>query len=123
MAQMGLRVRTRTSLCLGSRGCLLQHDLVADALDDWLDGVAQGLERLAGEAAGAGLGARKGAAVEQQNALAGLGEIVGCGAACGAGTGDEDVVVVGHVQVSVYACKATGSSTDVSRPTASASRE
>ena len=44
---------------------LLQDDLVADALDDGVNGVAERGERLAREAAGAGLGAREVAAVQQ----------------------------------------------------------
>jgi len=77
-------------------GGLLENDLVADALDDGVDGVAEGLEGLAGEAAGAGFVAREVALVEQQDVPAGVGEVVGRCAACGSGTGDEDVNFVGH---------------------------
>ena len=64
---------------------------MADALDDGVDGVAEGFEGFAGEAAGAGFVAREVALVEQDDVLAGLREVVGCGAAGGSGTGDEDV--------------------------------
>ena len=80
---------------------LLEDDLVADALDDGVDRVAEDGEGLAGESTGAGFGAREGALVEEQDALAGSGEVVGGGAAGGAGAGDEDVVGVRHGELSV----------------------
>ena len=82
----------------GIRAGWLQDDLVADALDDRVDGVAEGLEGLAGEAAGAGFGPREGALVEQDDLFAGLGEVIGRGAACRSCTGDQDVAVECHVQ-------------------------
>ena len=75
---------------------LLEDDFVALALDDGGDGVAERGEGLAGEAAGAGLGAGEGALVYKEHAPAGSCEVVSGGAACGAGADDEDVVVVGH---------------------------
>ena len=69
---------------------------MADALDDGVDGVAEGFEGLAGEAAGAGFGAREGAAVEEEDALAGAGEVVGSGASGRACADDQDVVVRLH---------------------------
>ena len=80
---------------------LLEDDLVADALDDGFDRVAEGGEGLAGESAGAGFGTREGALVEEQDALADAGEVVGGGTAGGAGAGDEDVVGVRHGELSV----------------------
>ena len=44
----------------------LEDDLVADALDDGVDGVAEGFEGLAGEAAGAGFVAREGCACREE---------------------------------------------------------
>ena len=73
-------------------GGLLQDDLMADVLDDRLDGVAQSSERLAREPAGAGLVARKGAAIEQQNAAACASEVKSRSAARRTGAGDEGVV-------------------------------
>ncbi len=77
-------------------GGRLEHDLVADALDDRVDRVAEGFEGLAGEAAGAGFVAGEGALVEQDDVLAGLREVVGSGTACGSCTGDEDVDFANH---------------------------
>jgi hypothetical protein len=71
---------------------VLEDDLVADSLHDGIDGVAEGVERLAGEAAGAGFMAREGALVEEKNALAGAREVVGGGASGGTGADNEDVV-------------------------------
>jgi len=81
--------------CCGGVGWL-EDDLVADALDDGLDCVAESFEGLAGEAAGAGFVAREAALVQQNDVLAGLREVVGCGAASGSGTGDENVDFADH---------------------------
>ena len=72
---------------------LLEDYLAAGALDDGVDGVAEGGEGFAGEAAGAGLGAGEGALVYKEHSPAGSCEVVGGGAACGAGSDDEGVVV------------------------------
>lgn len=69
---------------------------MADALDDWVDGVAERFEGLAREPAGAGFVPGEAAAVEQQNALARACEVVCRGASGGACAGDQDVVVEGH---------------------------
>ena len=74
----------------------LEDDLVADAFDDGVDGVAESLEGFAGEAAGAGFVAGEGALVEQDDMLAGLREVVGCGATSGSGTDDESVYFANH---------------------------
>ncbi len=75
---------------------------MADALDDGVDGVAQGLEGLAGEAAGAGFMAGEAALVEQEDVLARLGEVVGRGATGGAGTGDENIDFTNHAGLSLF---------------------
>ena len=69
---------------------------MADALDDGVDRVAEGLEGLAGEATGAGFVAREAALVEQDDVLACLREVVGGGSACGSCTDDEDVHFANH---------------------------
>lgn len=85
------------------RAGFLEDDVAALAFEDWVNGVAERLEGLAGEAACAGFVAREAAFVEQQDAAAGMGEIVGCSAAGGAGADDERVelglVRGGHGQV------------------------
>jgi len=86
----------------------LKHDLVADALDDGVDGVAKGFEGFAGETAGARLVAREGALVEQDDVLAGLREVVCRGAACWTCTDDEDVHFANHGQKRVYSCEGMG---------------
>jgi len=85
----------------GVGAALLEDNLVADALDDGVDGVAEGFEGLAGEAAGAGFVAREAALVEQDDVLAGLCEVIGGGAASGSCPGDEDVNFANHCLVGV----------------------
>ena len=69
---------------------------MADSLDNRVDGVAEGLEGLAGEAARAGFGAREVALVEQDDVLARLGQVVGRGAARRSCPDDEDVHFANH---------------------------
>ena len=83
-------------------GGLLEDNLVADALDDGVDGVAEGFEGFAGEAAGAGFVAGEVALVEQDDVLARLREVVGCGATGGSGTGDEDIDFTNHAGLSLF---------------------
>ncbi len=82
---------------LQKRGAgLLQHDVAALALQDGIDGVAQSLEGLTREAAGARLVTRKAAFIEQQDAPARPGKVVSGGATGRAGTDDQGVVGGGH---------------------------
>jgi len=76
----------------GVGGGLLEDDFVADAFYNRRYRVTQSAQGFAGQAAGAGLGAREGALVEKEDAAAGAGEVVGGGASGGAGADDEDVV-------------------------------
>jgi hypothetical protein len=97
--------------CLGFVGGL-KHDLVADALDDGVYGVAEGFEGLAGEAAGTGFGAWEAALVEQDDMLAGLREVVRGGAAGRSCADDQYVNFANHWYLAVYSCGGVGYETD-----------
>ena len=77
------------------RAGFLENDVAAFALEDRSHGVAERLQGLAGETAGAGLVTRKAALVEQKHTAASAGQVVRSSAAGRAGTYDKSVVV-GH---------------------------
>ena len=79
------------------RAGFLENNVMAVAFEDGLDGVAKSLKGLASKAAGAGFMAWEVALVEEQDAPASAGEVVGCGATCRTST-NHDCVVSGFVR-------------------------
>ena len=80
------------------RSGFLQHHIAALALNHRIDGIAQRLQGLARQAAGAGFMPGKAALVQQKHALTRMGEIIGGSAARWPRTGNQNVVKRVHLK-------------------------